>query len=126
MTQHSISDFTSFQRVAPWMFSTDTLFPRPLDSLGLPGTVPPKPPGVAMIYPVKDMVVRAWLLCGRSYSVHPLDCIDADGTIVPLPTVRGLVPSESPAFDWQIDTRRRLLVVAQAENELACWADAYL
>jgi hypothetical protein len=126
MIQLQYTDLTQAVTVKPWMWTTDTLFPIPLDAFGEPIEGFQKPLGVAMIYPHKDMVVRAWLLCGRDYSVHPLDCINGDGKVVPLPTTRGLMPSEAQEFDWQIDTKRRLLLVAQAENELIRWADAYL
>jgi hypothetical protein len=73
-----------------------------------------------------DVVLRGFIAVGSEYSVHPIDVIDADGNIFELPTTCGLLPSLHPAFDWQIDTRRRLLTVLMAEIQFRHWVRAYI
>jgi len=84
--------------------------------------------GVTVIVPVKSagISVRGFIAAGESYSVHPLDVIDADGDLVGLPTTRGLMPSRYSDFAWQIASRRRLLTVPMARHELLTWADVQL
>jgi hypothetical protein len=84
--------------------------------------------GVAVIVPIKStgIFVRGFIAAGESYSVHPLDVIDADGDLVGLPTTRGLMPSRYSDFAWQIASRRRLLTVPMAKHELLTWAEAQL
>jgi hypothetical protein len=84
--------------------------------------------GVAVIVPIKDagIFVRGFIAAGESYSVHPLDVVDADGDLVGLPTTRGLMPSRYSDFAWQIASRRRLLTVPMAKHELQTWADVQL
>lgn len=84
--------------------------------------------GTAVVLPIDNSknFLRGFIAAGDSYSVHPIDVIDADGDLVGLPTTRGLVPSRYPEFAWQVACRRRLLTVPMAKHELLAWADTNL
>lgn len=109
----------------PIEFSGEHLFPIPLVSIK--GGCWHLPPGCATIYPVHgpDFVVRAFLHCdGDTYRVHPLDVLNENGEVVPLPCVDGLVPSSNPDFLWELPSSRRLMTVPMARWELALWAES--
>jgi hypothetical protein len=86
------------------------------------------PPGASIFYkvPGTDWTLRGFLACGKTYSAHPIDVLDRCGHPWPLPSLGGLIASSHSAFAWQIDSKRSLLTVPIADNEIQRWAKEYI
>jgi len=99
------------------IYAPDRLVPEGLPRLDKPGD----PIAYSMTLCVGGYrYVRAYLVCGESYTIHPIDIVEF-GLVKPLSRTQGLRPSRYPVFKWEIATRR-LLTVPMANNDFVEWA----